>query len=166
MVQNKSFPVRQNQYKKQTKQKKKPTIFPQFYYYLMNSNFPHPRSFHTDWRFYLKWKAVTLYFYKFYRGSKTLLPNFLYYYRPHTLYIWIIGLNMGLFRSLLSWLILEEISVHPVSLKASPYSPLYAPLSECTHNVIVSASIKIWFQFRCHFGLQTLSTPLSSFFSG
>lgn len=59
---------------------------------------------------------------------------------------------------------LEANSVFLVSLNALLHTTLPCSISKYTNNVVVAASIKIWNQFRCHFGIQTLSigAPLAA----
>lgn len=59
-----------------------------------------------------------------------------------------------------AWLVMEVGSANPVSLKALVHSPVHSS----TKNVMVKASLRIWVQFECYFGLQTFSiyAPLAA----
>lgn len=59
---------------------------------------------------------------------------------------------------------LEANSVLPVSLNTLLHTPFPFSISRYTNNIVVASSIKIWNQFRCYFGLQTLSigAPLAT----
>uniref|UniRef100_A0A3B5RAA6 Reverse transcriptase domain-containing protein n=1 Tax=Xiphophorus maculatus TaxID=8083 RepID=A0A3B5RAA6_XIPMA len=91
------------------------------------------------------------------------LPNFRYYY-------W--ASNIRLFRYWLqsdspsspAWLVMEANSVKPVSLAALLHSPLQSSTKPYTSNKLVDASLRLWMQFRRHFGLQSLSvySPIAS----
>lgn len=63
-------------------------------------------------------------------------------------------------RNLNYWLqyeVIEAYSTHTVTVKSLLHSPLLSSTSIYTRTVIVASCLKICVQFRCHFGLQTVS---------
>lgn len=83
------------------------------------------------------------------------LPNFKYYYwacNIRTFRYWIQSDS-----SSLAWLTMETNSVKPVSLAALLHSPIKCSTAPYTGNDIVRGALKIWFQFRRHFGFQSFS---------
>lgn len=56
------------------------------------------------------------------------------------------------------WLTIDANSTHPVTLQSLLHSQLSSVLFKYTNNTIVASSLKIWVQFHCYFGFQSLST--------
>ncbi len=86
------------------------------------------------------------------------LPNFLFYYwaaNIHSTLFWFQS-HFGLSDWVPSWVSIEEGSCSPASPAALLCGPLTA-ISRCPYgNSIVRQSLRIWSQFRTHFGLQRL----------
>ena len=92
---------------------------------------------------------------KFYGGLS--LPNFQFYY-------WAANITKITFWSMptsVPWCQLEAQSCSPASLSALLTGPVTANLSGLTCNPVVTATLKIWFQFRKHFKFTapTVLTP-------
>lgn len=86
---------------------------------------------------------------KFYGGFS--LPNFLFYY-------WAANITKIIFLSKstsIPWCQLEARSYPPVSLSALLTGPITANSSGLTCNPVVTATLKIWFQFRKQFKFTT-----------
>ena len=86
------------------------------------------------------------------------LPNFIFYY-------WAANITIIVFLSKptsIPWCQLEAQSCPPVSLFALLTGPITANPSGLTCNPVVSATLKIWFQFRKQFKFtaSTVLTPL------
>ena len=92
------------------------------------------------------------------------LPNFRYYYWAANIRILTYWILYRTLNSPPSWLSMEAISAGSVSLRALAYSPILSSTSPYTKNVIVKKSLRIWVQFRRHFGLQSYSinAPLAA----
>lgn len=98
------------------------------------------------------------------RGSGGLgLPNFLYYYwaaNIHKLTIWFNTCANGRGPS---WVFIEQNSCPSVSLASLLCAPLPLAVGAHTKNLIVRVSLRIWTQFRKHFGHKRalVSMPLT-----
>lgn len=89
-------------------------------------------------------------------GGMALLNMLFYYWATNirNLNYWLLYEDI---EAPLSWLVLEANSTHPVILKALLHAPIVSSTTIYTKNVIVASCLKIWVQFRRHFGLQTHS---------
>lgn len=85
------------------------------------------------------------------------LPNLRFYYWAANLRIIQFWLRSDSLSSLPIWLNMEATSCSPVSLLALAHAPISISPSAYTKNIIVRTSLRIWTQFRRHFGLQTYS---------
>ena len=92
------------------------------------------------------------------------LPNFKFYYWSANIRILKCWIMYKFLDPPPTWLVMEANSAGPVSLMALTYSPILSSTSPYTKNVIVKKSLKIWVQFRRHFGLQSFSinAPLAA----
>ena len=91
------------------------------------------------------------------------LPNLRFYYWAANLRIILFWIQFDSFHPPPVWLSIESSSCRPVSLSALAHSPIGNSSSKYTKNIIVKASLRIWNQFKRHFGFQTLSllAPIS-----
>lgn len=85
------------------------------------------------------------------------LPNFKLYYWAANLKIIQFWAHSGTVFSSPFWLEMEAASCGPVSLSALAHAPIKSSSANYTGNIIVRTSLRIWNQFRRHFGLQTYS---------
>uniref|UniRef100_A0A1A8LYQ6 Reverse transcriptase domain-containing protein n=2 Tax=Nothobranchius pienaari TaxID=704102 RepID=A0A1A8LYQ6_9TELE len=90
------------------------------------------------------------------------LPNYMHYYfaaNIHKLLFWVKGLDED---ETPIWVHMERYVASPVSLRSLVCAPL--PLSKhlYTNNPVISNSLKIWTQFRLHFGNRNalLAAPI------
>lgn len=92
------------------------------------------------------------------------LPNFRFYYWAANIRILNYWTLYKTFDPPPAWLSMEAISAGHVSLRALAHSPILSTTAPYTKNTIVKKSLKIWVQFRRHFGLQSYSVnaPLAA----
>lgn len=86
------------------------------------------------------------------------LPNFRFYYWATNLRILQYWFRSDAFHPPPAWLAMESFSSKPVSLTALVHSPINCSFSPYVKNIIVKTTLRIWNQFKRHFGLQTFST--------
>lgn len=72
-------------------------------------------------------------------------------------------LRSDTFHSLPSWLTMESFLSKAVSLTLLVHFSINCSLTTYVKNVIVETSLRIWNQFKRHFGLQTFSTSAPLF---
>ena len=85
------------------------------------------------------------------------LPNFKFYYWAANIRILQQWIRLENSPSYPAWLALEAASSEPASLTALAHAPLTFSFSPYTKNVIVKSTLRVWTQFKRHFGLQSLS---------
>ena len=92
------------------------------------------------------------------------LPNFRFYYWASNLRILQYWLRSNTLHPRPAWLAMESFSSKPVSLTSLVHSPINSPVSLYAKNIVVKTSLRIWNQFKRHFGLQAFSTsaPLAA----
>ena len=92
------------------------------------------------------------------------LPNFRFYYWAANLRIIQFSIQYEKLPGSSTWLKMEALSSKPVSLTALLHCPFSLSLSPYTKNILVKSTLRIWKQFRRHFGLQTPSflAPISA----
>jgi len=89
--------------------------------------------------------------------GKLALPNFRFYCWVTNIRILKYWLQYEAFDPHPAWLVMEVGSAKLVTLKALVHSPIHSSTFPYTKNVIVKTSLRIWVQFKRHFGLQTYS---------
>lgn len=85
------------------------------------------------------------------------LPNLQFYYWASNLRVMQYWLNQDQSQDSSGWFNMEATSCMPTSLTALLHAPIKCSSSPYTKNVIVKTTLRIWRQFRHHFGLQTYS---------
>lgn len=92
------------------------------------------------------------------------LPNFRFYYWAANFRIVQYWLQCREISSPPVWLKMEAASSIPASLSSLAHASILNPYSSFTKNVCVKLTLKIWNQFRRHFGFQTISfaAPVAS----
>lgn len=92
------------------------------------------------------------------------LPDFRLYYWAANLRVIQFWLRGGEMSPSPIWLKMEAASSIPASLSSLAHSSITGPYSSFTKNVCVKTTLRIWNQFRRHFGFQTtsLSAPVAS----
>lgn len=95
------------------------------------------------------------------------LPNFQFYYWATNLRVMQYWLNQDFSHDSFVWLTMEATSCMPTSLAALVHAPIKCSSSPYTKNIIVKTTLRIWRQFRLHFGLQTssISAPIAANFA-
>lgn len=85
------------------------------------------------------------------------LPNFKFYYWAANVRILQHWARLENSPSPPAWLVLEASSSSPASLTALAHAPLNFSFSPYSKNAIIKSTLKVWSQFRRHFGLQSFS---------
>ena len=89
-------------------------------------------------------------------------PNFLFYYwaaNIRSILFWCEG-HFGLSDWVPAWTAVEIDCARPISLVALLCAPLASIVNRSFTNPVINASLRIWRQFRLHFGLQSPSANM------
>ncbi len=89
------------------------------------------------------------------------LPNFRFCYWAANLRVIQFWMRYKKLPTSPTWLNMEALSSKPATLTALVHSALSLSLSPYSKNVLVKSTLRIWKQYRCHFGLQTLLSFLA-----